>query len=95
MQTHIVGHVLENVGLQHHVHVHGPDDPAQLPLAHVQHAVGLLDALAVDDELAPGLQGDLLDGGLDARQAEEVHVAILLLVRPVPLQLEVVQGLVG
>lgn len=92
---YVFGDVLQNVGLQRHVHVHGADDPAQLPLAHVQHAVNLLDALPADDELVPRLGGHGLDGGLDLGQAEEVHVAILLPVRAVLLEAEGVEGLVG
>lgn len=95
MGTHIVGDVLQDVGLQRHVHVHGPHDPAQLPLPHVQHAVNLLHALAADDEPVPRLGGHGLDGGLDLGQPEEVHVAILLLVRAVLFQPEGVERLVG
>lgn len=78
--TYVLRHVLQNVGLQGHVHIDGAGDPTQLALADVENAVDMAGFLAAYDCAVPGFSRDGVDCGFDRGEAQEVDVGILLLV---------------
>lgn len=92
--THILGDIIQNIWLQRHVDVNSPGNPAQLALAHIQHAVDLGGRLAANDCAVPSCLGHSLHGRPDLRQPQEVCIGILLLVAAAFLQLESIEWLV-
>lgn len=92
--THIFGNIVQDVGLQWHVHINGPRDPAQFSLPHIQHPFNLFGWLAANYNTLERGRCYLLNGGLDLGQAEEVHVTELLLILSVLLQVKGSQGFV-
>lgn len=93
--AHIFGYILKNIGLQSHIHVDRPRNPAQLALPNVEHAINPLGLLASNLCALPRLGSHLFYRGFDLGESQKVHVAILLLVRPLLVQGEGVKRLVG
>lgn len=70
--AHLLREIIEDTRLQHHVHEDGADDPAQLALPHVQHALDAPGPLAAKFIVAPGVLGDTLDVALEQGEAHKV-----------------------
>jgi hypothetical protein len=79
--AYILGHILQNIRLQWHLHVYGASYPAQLSLPDIKHSFNSLCFLFANLCTCPSLCGYFIDSWFYLGEAQKVHIAILLLVR--------------
>jgi len=63
--AYILGHILQNIGLQGHIHINSTGHPAQLSLSYIEDAIDLSRLLPANLDIFPGGASDLFDGRLD------------------------------
>jgi len=78
--THILGHILENIGFEGHVDIDCPGYPAQFSLPHIQDPFNLFGLLATYHCPLPCYSSDLLDSRPNLGESQEVNVGKLLLI---------------
>ena len=78
--AHIFGNILQDAGLQRHVHIDSARHPAQLALADIQHSLNLLCLLAANFCIFPGCDGGLLNSWLNLGEPQEIYIGKLLLI---------------
>jgi hypothetical protein len=93
--TYILGHVLQNIRLQWHLHVYGAGHPAQLSLPNIEHSFNSLCFLFTNGCTCPSFCGYFINSWFYLGEAQKVHVAILLLVRALLIEDKGLQGLVN